>query len=332
MPTIDTVSYPRKGRLLCVFVEEKAYDRLHLHLPKQYCTLPHMEMPADWPKYPSRQQFVQYLDDYADHFNIRPMYRRSVESGSFDESRGKWNVVVRNGESGELEEYSGRFLVVASGETSDALYRTLMGSVLVVGSGNSGMEIALDLSNCGAKTSIVVRSPLHMLSREMVNLGLALLKYIPYNMVDSLMVILSKLVYGDLNKYGITRPEEGPFFLKVKYGKYPVVNTGTFGKIKSGEIQVLPKLIGIRGDEVVFEGGKSHPFDAIVFATGFKRSTSKWLKGDDYLLNEDGLPKPSFPNHWKGKNGLYCAGLARRGLYGSALDAQNIANDIKTQL
>lgn len=77
-----------------------------------------------------------------------------------------------------------------------------------------------------------------MLSREMVNLGLALLKYIPYNMVDSLMVILSKLVYGDLNKYGITRPEEGPFFLKVKYGKYPVVNTGTFGKIKSGEIQV----------------------------------------------------------------------------------------------
>lgn len=79
---------------------------------------------------------------------------------------------------------------------------------------------------------------LHMLSREMVNLGLALLKYIPYNMVDSLMVILSKLVYGDLNKYGITRPEGGPFFLKVKYGKYPVVNTGTFGKIKSGEIQV----------------------------------------------------------------------------------------------
>lgn len=335
--------------------KKKAYDRLHLHLAKQYCTLPHMEMPADWPKYPSRQQFVQYLDDYADHFNIRPMYRRSVESGSFDESRGKWNVVVRNGESGELEEYSGRFLVVASGETSDAFVPDIDGlstfigkvihstqykngkefadmKVLVVGSGNSGMEIALDLSNCGAKTSIVVRSPLHMLSREMVNLGLALLKYIPYNMVDSLMVILSKLVYGDLNKYGITRPEEGPFFLKVKYGKYPVVNTGTFGKIKSGEIQVLPKLIGIRGDEVVFEGGKSHPFDAIVFATGFKRSTSKWLKGDDYLLNEDGLPKPSFPNHWKGKNGLYCAGLARRGLYGSALDAQNIANDIKTQL
>lgn len=52
------------------------------------------------------------------------------------------------------------------------------------------------------------------------------------------------------------------------------------------------------------------------------------MQGDDYLLGEDGLPKPSFPNHWKGENGLYCAGLARRGLYGAAMDAENIAQDI----
>lgn len=109
-------------------------------------------------------------------------------------------------------------------------------------------------------------------------MGLMLLKYFSYNIVDSLMVILSKIVYGDLSKYGISRPEEGPFSLKVKYGKYPIIDTGTVGKIKSGEIQVLPKLTSIGGGEAVFEGGKSHPFDAIVFATGFKRSTNKWLK------------------------------------------------------
>lgn len=161
--------------------KKKAYDRLHLHLAKPLCQLPHMEIPADWPKYPSGQQYVQYLDNYADHFGIHPLYRRYVESGSFDESKKKWNVLVRNGESGELEEYSGRFLVVASGETSDAFVPEIDGlntftgriihstqyksgkeyadmNVLVVGSGNSGMEIALDLSNYGAKTSIVVRS------------------------------------------------------------------------------------------------------------------------------------------------------------------------------
>ena len=52
-------------------------------------------------------------------------------------------------------------------------------------------------------------------------------------------------------------------------------------------------------------------------------------QGDEHLLNEDGLAKQSFPNHWKGKHGLYGVGFARRGLYGAASDAQNIAIDIK---
>ena len=46
-------------------------------------------------------------------------------------------------------------------------------------------------------------------------------------------------------------------------------------------------------------------------------------------MSEDGLPKPIYPNHWKGKNGLYYFGLSRKGLYGSSVDSQNIANDIK---
>ena len=82
----------------------------------------------------------------------------------------------------------------------------------------------------------------HILSKEMVYLGLIMLKYIPVNMVDSLMVMLSKLVYGDLTKFGITRPKEGPFFMKVAYGKYPVFDVGTYNKIKSREIQVNIRL------------------------------------------------------------------------------------------
>ena len=55
-------------------------------------------------------------------------------------------------------------------------------------------------------------------------------------------------------------------------------------------------------------------------------------QGADDLLTDDGFAKPAFPNNWKGTKGLYCAGLARRGLYGAALDAQSIANDIKRAL
>ncbi|OIT03406.1 putative indole-3-pyruvate monooxygenase yucca10 [Nicotiana attenuata] len=104
---------------------------------------------------------------------------------AFEESTRKWIVKVRNdgGEySGNVKEYSGRFLVVETGEFGDAFIPNVSGiesfngeimhstqykngekfkakNVLVVGSGNSGMEIALDAANCGAKTSIIIRSP-----------------------------------------------------------------------------------------------------------------------------------------------------------------------------
>lgn len=81
-----------------------------------------------------------------------------------------------------------------------------------------------------------------MLPRGAANLGLVLLKYLSLPMVDSLLVLLSKLAYGDMSKYGLRRPSEGPFLMKVKYGKYPFVDVGTCQKIKSGEIQVRDSI------------------------------------------------------------------------------------------
>ncbi|KAM5547186.1 hypothetical protein ABKV19_001607 [Rosa sericea] len=79
------------------------------------------------------------------------------------------------------------------------------------------------------------------------------------------MVLLSKLVYGDLTKYGIARPKEGPFFMNIKYDKYPAIDVGTCNKIKSGEIQVLPAEIGsIRGNDVELKSEKSYQFESIV--------------------------------------------------------------------
>ncbi|XP_016205125.1 probable indole-3-pyruvate monooxygenase YUCCA10 [Arachis ipaensis] len=336
--------------------KKHTYDRLHLHLKKHLCHLPHMPFPPSSPSYVPRNQFLAYLDHYAAHFAISPLYRRTVEFAAYDQEAKSWRVKARNEDSGEVEEYLGGFLVVATGETTDPFVPQIegMGSfpgkvihsteyksgkgfeaqhVLVVGSGNSGMEISLDLINHGAITSIVVRSQVHIVSREIANMGLFLLNYVGVNKVDKLVVMLSRLMYGDMSKYGIARPNEGPFYMKVKYGKYPIIDVGTSQKIKSGELKVLPAEIeSVRGKDVMFKDGQSHPFDSIIFCTGFKRSTHKWLKGDDYLLNEDGIPKPSYPDHWKGKNGLYCVGLSRKGFYGARYDAENIANDISSLL
>nr|CAD1840048.1 unnamed protein product [Ananas comosus var. bracteatus] len=203
--------------------------------------------------------------------------------------------------------------------------------VLVVGSGNSGMEIALDLADAGAKTSIVVRSPLHILSREMWLLGMILTKFLPVRLVDAFLLFLCYLKYGDTSEYGIRRPAIGPFDMKINTPLYPVLDVGTYDKIRSGEIQVLPAVTSVKGNNVEFSDGNSYPFDAIIFATGYKSTIKEWLQSDEYLIGDDGMAKQKYPNQWKGKNGLYCVGLARRGLYGTSEEAQLIAEDISKE-
>ncbi|GAB2214496.1 hypothetical protein Drorol1_Dr00018847 [Drosera rotundifolia] len=325
----------------------KAYDRLHLHLPKHICNLPHYPMPDHYPKYVPKDDFVRYLDDYVACFGISPLYRRCVERAEYDNVAREWVVRVKNG-----EEYKGRFLVVAVGENTDPFIPTIEGldtfrgkvvhsteftsgkefhnkNVLVIGCGNSGMEIALDLANHGANTSIVVRSPIHVLTREIIYFGLKLLKFsIPLKAVDMLLVMLSKLAFGDLAKYGICRPREGPFEMLREYRKYPVIDVGAIDKIKSRDIQVLPAVTVVRLNDISCDNGRSYnSFDAIVLATGFSKSSCQWLQGDDYL-KDDSLSKGSSFVHWKGSKGLYRVGFARRGILGITRDAQIVAEDI----
>ncbi|CAJ1974332.1 unnamed protein product [Sphenostylis stenocarpa] len=332
---------------------KRTYDRLKLHLAKNFCNLPHMPFPSDFPTFVPRIDFLRYLDNYVTHFKISIQYNRNVESAYLDDNDGKWRVVVKDTASNDaVEVYVSKFLVVASGENSEGYVPWVEGlegfqgeylhcsnylngrdmyakNVLVVGCGNSGMEIAYDLSNWGANTSIVVRGPVHFFTKEMIYVGMTLLKYFKMESVDKLMLLMSKLKYGDMSQYGLVRPKEGPFVLKKKGGTTPTIDVGCVGRIKKGEIKVYPAISSIReGKTIEFEDGRDSEFDIIIFATGYNSTVLKWLKDYRELFNDDGMPKPGFPNHWKGENGLYCAGFSRRGLDGIAFDAQRIANDI----
>lgn len=78
----------------------------------------------------------------------------------------------------------------------------------------------------------------HILTREIMYWTSVMLKYLSFSTVDFIAVLLSKLVFGDLTKYGIRRPPEGPFYMKAKHNQYPILDLGTCSKIKKGEIQV----------------------------------------------------------------------------------------------
>ncbi|KAL6647088.1 hypothetical protein ACP70R_014525 [Stipagrostis hirtigluma subsp. patula] len=329
----------------------RAYDRLKLHLAKEFCALPYMPYPADAPTYIPKQEFVKYIDRYIEHFAIEPRYCTSVESAAYDDGSDRWTVVTRDTVTGAEIRYTARFLVVATGENGVGSIPAIPGlesfagnvihssaykngssyagkKVLVVGSGNSGMEIAYDLASHGANTSIVVRSPVHIMTKELMRLGMTLAQNTSITIVDTLLVAMAKFIFGDLSRHGIMRPKLGPLLLKYQTGRSSVIDVGTVRLIKEGIIKVFKGISKIAGNKVEFEGGKESSFDAIVFATGYKSTTNSWLKDDKTMLNNDGFPKKGYPDHWKGEDGLYFAGFARRGLAGIAMDASNIANDI----
>ncbi|MFS7908025.1 putative indole-3-pyruvate monooxygenase [Helianthus anomalus] len=202
---------------------------------------------------------------------VYPLYQRSVESARYDKSAQKWVVTTQNNVSGFVEEYVSEFLVVVTGENSEGFIPNVYGldtfkglvihsseyengktfgdkDVLVVGAGNSGMEIAYDLCNWGAQTSVVVRSPIHVLNKELVQLGMYFLKYIRCTFVDKMVLMLSKLLYGDLGRFGIQRPLKGRFLLKKETGRSLVIDVGTIS-VKTGDIKVnivITSLIPVR--------------------------------------------------------------------------------------
>lgn len=152
----------------------KAYDRLRLHLPKKYCELPYISFPPEFPEYPTKQQFISYLEAYTKHFSIKPMFNEEVRWTTYDANIGFWRLQTRE------FEYFCRWLIVATGENAEPVLPAIPGisdfkgkimhtslyksgdefkgrKVLVVGCGNSGMEVSLDLYKNGAEVSMVIR-------------------------------------------------------------------------------------------------------------------------------------------------------------------------------
>lgn len=334
--------------------QSKTYDRLRLHLPKHFCQLPLMPFPQDFPTYPTKQQFLSYLESYANNFGLKPVFNATVVSAEFDGGCGFWRVKTM------VTEYNCEWLIVATGENAVEVVPRFEGmnefngpimhtslyksgedfenkSVLVVGCGNSGMEVCLDLCNFNAFPSLVVRDSLHVLPQEifgMSTFGLSmwLLKWFPVGIVDHLLLLASRSLIGDTSRFGLNRPKLGPLELKGISGKTPVLDVGTFAKIKAGDIKVYPGIKRLAYSNMVeFVDGKKERFDAIILATGYRSNVPTWLKDTNLFSEEDGFPKKKFPEGWKGEHGLYAVGFTKRGLLGTSADASMVAQDIASQ-
>ena len=287
------------------------YARLHLHTVKQWSALPNRPFPSHYPQYVPRDQVVEYLDDYAKHFGLEPLFGQTVRSLGRGEAT-RWHiatddrafdvehVVVATGYNrtpkrpswpGQAS-FAGRIVHSAEYE-SGAAYRGQR--VLVVGIGNSGAEIAIDLWEHGAETALSVRSPRYIAPRDLFGVPAQLtsiaLSRLPRAVGDAVGRRLLRRAVGDLSRYGLHVPDEGPVTQVEVRGRVPLVDIGTVALIKQGKLSVRPNITRFEADGVVFEDGVRAAFDAVILATGYHAGLTEFLADADEVIDDRGYPK-----------------------------------------
>jgi cation diffusion facilitator CzcD-associated flavoprotein CzcO len=287
------------------------YARLHLHTVKKYSSLPLRPFPRDYPRYVPRDLMVRYLDDYAAHFDLRPRFGAAVRA------------VRRDGTAWIVETAAGSlraaFVVVATGYNAEPVVPAIPGmetfggkllhsadyldakpfagrAVLVIGMGNTGAEIALDLAEAGARPTLSLRNGVHVVPRDFLGIpiqvvALAATRVLPAGFNDAIFPTILDFVLGHPARYGITRPKEGILQLAAHAAKIPVLDVGTVRKISEGAIRVAPGLAAITRDGAVFENGAREPYDAIILATGYRPNYASFF-GTERVTPSDTATSP----------------------------------------
>lgn len=286
------------------------YERLHLHTTRGTSGLPGRPMPADYPRYPSRDQVFAYLESYAREEGVEILCR--MEVSRCRRRNGSWEIETAGGARLETSH-----VVIATGLSHvpripgfanraaftgeilhSAAYRN--GSayagrrVLVVGFGNSAAEIALDLLEHGAEAHVSVRSPTVVVPRDVAGVPVLtigrFLGLLPPRFADRLSRPLRRITVGNLSEVGIPAADWGPMEQIAAKRKVPVLDVGTVAALRRGDIRAHPGVDAFTPDGVAFADGSKEPFDAVVLGTGYEPGVDRFLEADAAVLDEKGRP------------------------------------------
>jgi cation diffusion facilitator CzcD-associated flavoprotein CzcO len=290
-------------------VWRRHYDRLHLHTDRNRSGLPGMVMPPSYPLYPSREQVVEYLESYAARFDIQPVFNSEVACIRRDSTQ--WRADLARGS------IAAPVAVVATGIADAPYHPTWPGSdvyqgavlhsseyrnaepyagkrVLVVGFGNSGGEIALDLANAGIDVALAVRSPVQILPRDLLGFPILawaiLYRRLPARLVDFVNAPILRLAIGPIEKLGLRRSAKGPRQMVEEDGRVPLIDVGTLDRIRDGSIKVAGGIDRFTPDGVVFADATSQKFDAIILATGFRPDLRQLIPDVEDVFDRHGMP------------------------------------------
>lgn len=300
------------------------YERLHLHTVRWLSNLPGFRIPREYGPWVSRDDVVRYLEAYADHHHLRPTFGTTVERVERDGDgwvmsspqgdRRAHAVVVATGHNHSpvlptwpgAGSFTGELLHASSYRNATAYVGK---DVLVVGAGNTGAEIALDLVETGAaRVRLAIRTPPHIVLRQqgvIYNPTLGLLaRRMPPKLFDPVALRMRRMTLGDLTGYGLPDPPEGLLARVARDDQIPLVDMGFIGALKAGRLEIVAAVAGFDGASVTLSDDSSITPDAVIAATGYRRGLEP-LVGHLGVLDPSGRPlvkgaatHPSAPNLW----------------------------------
>jgi putative flavoprotein involved in K+ transport len=292
------------------------YDGFQLNTSGFLSHLPGQRIPLRAGRWPAKEDMVRYFDSYARRQRIA--LRLGCEVERIDREGGGWLVGTSSGS------IRTRAVVLATGRyrtpaipawpglnrfTGEVVHSSDFRNawpfrgrrVLVVGTGNSAADIAVQLADSGApKIWLAVRTPPHLVRRAMgpfpSDIFLELFARVPARVVDPVIARLNRLLWGDLSGYGFARPPLGLKATVEQRGRIPTLADGLVAAVRAGRVEVVAAVKAFTADRVVLADGMSVAPDVIIAATGFSTDVDG-LVGHLGVLDGDGNPRGGFAPH-----------------------------------
>jgi putative flavoprotein involved in K+ transport len=258
------------------------YDSLVLHTGKHLSALPGLRFPRSTPLFPTRRQFLDYLQRYRDIFRL-PV-RTGIEVTALDRANAHWRVRTTAGEIESAtvivatgivgnphepafpgrERFGGRVVHSVSYRRPEPFHSQ---RVLVVGAGNSAGEIGAELAAAGVRVSLAVRSGALAVPREMAGIPIQYVAYLMFKLppparrrVLALMARIGEWRRGP-SPFPKPRPSDCP--------DIPLIGFHITDAIRQGLVELRPGVAEFTADGVRFADGSTGAFDVVMLATGF---------------------------------------------------------------
>ncbi len=262
-----------------------AYEGLYINTSRDRMQYVDYPMPRSYPDFPHHTQIAAYFESYVDHFGFRRhiQFETGVDHAALE--AGRWRVRLSNGETRTYDH-----LLVANGHHWDPLmpdppypgsfdgvqlhahhYKSkdeLRGKrVVVVGMGNSAMDIAVESSEVAKATYLSARRGVHVIPKYMF--GRPLDQFftsarIPWPVRQKVGEMIHRLAVGDMERYGLPKPDH-------RIGEaHPTISGRILDRLTHGAITPKPNVAELMGDRVRFTDGSVVEADVIVWCTGYK--------------------------------------------------------------